>query len=298
MKKAMASSKLSAHIWLLDSPPEVPSVAWYTSDPVSQRSPPSHVLHGLCEARAETFSCEGVYICGTLLNICCGFPTAAMLKLWGDEDHEYSEPYELTAFHSIYRVFPLSHPLWGYRNGNDHKRFFQNHNLPECPQPYITALIGTSTEELCIQHQTLVNQLPKASINRTIEVCTQLQSPFNTEILIMITVINISMHSTTCLLIGSVNISPLPTIMLGTFLEARKYVGAYEQHLVWSLQYDGGNKALNNHTFLNVNSALFVYVSRSGVLCDPITQTELSDTEWGRGSEDILRKGVCTENGS
>lgn len=37
----------------------------------------------LGEARAGTFSCEGVYICGTLLNICCGFPTAAMLKLWG-----------------------------------------------------------------------------------------------------------------------------------------------------------------------------------------------------------------------
>lgn len=40
-------------------------------------------MASLCEASAGTFSCEGVYICGTLLNICCGFQTAAMLKLWG-----------------------------------------------------------------------------------------------------------------------------------------------------------------------------------------------------------------------
>lgn len=32
--------------------------------------------------RPQTFSCEGVYICGTLLNICCGFQTAATLKHW------------------------------------------------------------------------------------------------------------------------------------------------------------------------------------------------------------------------
>lgn len=35
----MASSKLSVHIWLLESPPGVPTVAWYTSDPASQRFP-------------------------------------------------------------------------------------------------------------------------------------------------------------------------------------------------------------------------------------------------------------------
>lgn len=44
----------------------------------------------LGEAGAGTFSREAVYICGTLLNICCGFPTAAVLELWGDGDHEYS----------------------------------------------------------------------------------------------------------------------------------------------------------------------------------------------------------------
>lgn len=48
---------------------------------------------------------------------------------------------------------------------SDHKRFFQGHNLSECPQPFIkTTLTGTSTQELSIQPQTLVNQLPMATV--------------------------------------------------------------------------------------------------------------------------------------
>lgn len=44
---------------------------------------------------------------------------------------------------------------------SDHKRFFQSHNLSECPQPFIkTTLTGTSTQELSIQPQTLVISCP------------------------------------------------------------------------------------------------------------------------------------------
>lgn len=57
--------------------------------------PPKATQHkcfttGLREAGAGTLGCEGVCICGALVNICCGFQTAAVPKLWGREDHEYS----------------------------------------------------------------------------------------------------------------------------------------------------------------------------------------------------------------
>lgn len=49
------------------------------------------MFHGWAlRGQAGPLSGEGVYICGTLWNICCGFQTAAVLKLWGQEDHEYS----------------------------------------------------------------------------------------------------------------------------------------------------------------------------------------------------------------